>query len=117
MHPAPSSLIFEVNEHDFADKVLAASHHGPILVDFWAEWCPPCHAIAPVLERVVGHNHGQVRLAKIDADENMKLAGRYKLRGFPTVILFHRGEERGRFSGAKPERVVQEFLEQHLFRG
>lgn len=109
-----SGAIFDVNEHDFREKVLEASHVTPILVDFWAEWCPPCHALAPVLERIVHHDAGQLRLAKVDADENMKLAGHYKLRGFPTVILFQNGEERGRFSGAKPERVVREFLDEHL---
>jgi thioredoxin 1 len=114
MKPAASGLIFDANEHDFREKVIEASHAAPIMVDFWAEWCPPCHALAPVLERIVRHDTGQIRLAKVDADENMKLAGHYKLRGFPTVILFKNGEERGRFSGAKPERVVREFLDEHL---
>lgn len=109
-----TSLIFDVTEHDFTRKVIEASNLTPVLVDFWAEWCPPCRALTPVLERLVSHSRGQILLAKIDADENMKLAGRYQLRGFPTVILFQDGEERGRFSGAKPERLVQEFLDQHL---
>jgi putative thioredoxin len=114
MKSSASAYIYDVNEHDFRERVLEASHATPILVDFWAEWCPPCHALAPVLERIVHHDAGQLRLAKVDADENMKLAGHYKLRGFPTVILFQNGEERGRFSGAKPERVVREFLDEHL---
>jgi putative thioredoxin len=109
-----TSLIFDVTEHDFTHKVLETSSTTPVLVDFWAEWCPPCRALTPVLERVVSHHRGQLLLAKIDADENMKLAGRYQLRGFPTVILFQGGAERGRFSGAKPARLVQEFLDQHL---
>jgi thioredoxin 1 len=108
MKPAASGQIFDVSEHDFREKVLEASHATPIMVDFWAEWCPPCHALAPVLERIVRHDTGQIRLAKVDAD------GHYKLRGFPTVILFKNGEERGRFSGAKPERVVRAFLDEHL---
>ncbi len=106
-------MIFDVNEHDFTHKVLDASRDKPVMVDFWAEWCPPCRALTPVLERVV-HQRRDVRLAKVDADENMRLAGRYQLRGFPTVILFRNGEELGRFSSARSPQWVQAFLDQHL---
>jgi len=106
-------LIFDVNEHDFAHKVLDTSRDKPVMVDFWAEWCPPCRALTPVLERVV-HTRRDIHLAKVDADENMKLAGRYQLRGFPTVILFVNGEEVARFSSARPAQWVQAFLDQHL---
>ncbi len=67
--------IFDVNEHDFVHKVLDASRDMPVMVDFWAVWCPPCRALTPVLERVV-HARRDIHLAKVDADENMKLAGR-----------------------------------------
>lgn len=106
--------IFDIHLHDFERDVLEAS--VPVMVDFWADWCSPCRALTPVLERVVNSLHGSVRLAKIEVDEgdNMKLAGRYSLRGFPTVILFGNGEELGRFSSAKPEHWVRQFLEDHL---
>lgn len=106
-------LIFDVNEHDFTHKVLDASRDKPVMVDFWADWCPPCRVLTPVLERIT-QLRDDVRLAKIEVDENMKLAGRYQLRGFPTVILFRDGEERGRFSSARTLQQVQAFLEQHL---
>lgn len=109
-----TALIFDVNEDSFQEKVLDASHERPIMVDFWAEWCPPCHALTPVLERVTASYHGDVLLAKVEADDNMKLAGRYQLRGFPTVIMFYQGKERGRFSGAKPEPFVRDFIEEAL---
>lgn len=111
MSPA---LIFDVNEPDFDEQVIQASATAPVLVDFWAEWCPPCRALTPVLEKVVRASAGAVRLAKVDADENMKLAGRYGLRGFPTVILFVNGTEVGRFSSFRPESFVRGFLEEHL---
>ncbi len=78
-------LIFECGVDDFDAKVVAASADGPVLVDFWADWCAPCHAIAPHLQRVVSEMDGAVRLAKVEVDdgENMKLAGHYRLRGFP----------------------------------
>jgi thioredoxin 1 len=86
-------------------------------VDFWADWCSPCLVIAPQLARVIPEYEGRVLLAKIDADENMKLAGRYKLRGFPTLILFIDGEEVDRFGGAKPAQAIREFLDRHLADG
>lgn len=109
-----SPVIFDVSEQDFAEKVLEVSRQQPVMVDFWADWCPPCRAITPVLEKVARGLHGEVRLAKVEADENMRLAGRYQLRGFPTVILFVGGEEVGRFSGARSEQQVRAFLSDHL---
>ncbi len=109
-----ASLIFSANEDDFSLSVIDASHARPVLVDFWADWCAPCRALTPVLERVTHAYGGAVRLAKVEVDENMRLAGRYGLRGFPTVILFDRGMERGRFSGARPEAFVRDFIDGHL---
>ena len=112
----PEKNIFDVHLHDFEQQVLAASHHSPILVDFWADWCSPCIAIAPVLTRVVDSFQGKVKLAKLEVDEgdNMKLAGKYRVRGFPTIILFLDGEEQDRFSSARPAHFIQEFIEKHL---
>lgn len=107
-------VIFDVSEQDFSEKVLEASRQRPVMVDFWAEWCPPCRALTPVLEKVTRGLHGEALLAKVEADENMRLAGCYQLRGFPTVILFVGGEEVGRFSGAHSEQQVRAFLSDHL---
>lgn len=108
-------LIFDTSLENFEREVIAASHDTPILVDFWADWCPPCIVLAPILERVVQAYGGRVRLAKVEVDEgdNMKLAGRYGLRGFPTVLLFIDGEEKARFASARPESWVRDFLAQH----
>lgn len=113
---APTDRIFESHLEDFDASVLEASHRHPVLVDFWAEWCAPCLVIAPVLERVVQGFDGDLTLAKVevDAGENMKLAGRYRVRGFPTVMLFRGGIEQGRFSGARSAVQIQSFLEQSL---
>src|SRR3989344_1978771 len=110
----PHSVIFDVSEQDFSEKVLEVSRQRPVMGDFWADWCPPCRALTPVLEKVARGLHGEVLLAKVEADENMRLAGRYQLRGFPTVILFVGGEEVGRFSGARSEQQVRAFLTDHL---
>lgn len=105
---------FEVTVDDFDQKVIAASHDRPVMVDFWAEWCPPCVALDPALKQVLGEYAGRVLLGKVEVDDNMKLAGHYQLRGFPTVLLFKDGEIVDRFHGAKPVQFLREFLEPHL---
>ncbi len=107
--------IFNVHLEDFQKQVIDASQHRPILVDLWAEWCSPCRVIAPVLEKIAQEFGDQLGIAKVEVDEgeNMKLAGKYQVRGFPTLILFDKGEEQGRFSGAKPLHFIREFLEDH----
>lgn len=109
-------MIFDTSLNTFDDDVLARSEQTPVLVDFWADWCSPCLVIAPVLERVLNELDGAVRLARLEVDEgeNMKLAGHYRVRGFPTVILFHRGQELARFSGARPANWIRRFIDEHL---
>ena len=112
----PGNLIFSAGLDDFEERVIGDSRAAPILVDFWADWCAPCHAIAPHLTRVINGLAGKVRLAKVEVDdgENMKLAGRYRLRGFPTVMLFVGGEELGRFAGARPAHLIEDWIAEHL---
>ncbi|WP_428623197.1 thioredoxin family protein [Sedimenticola sp.] len=109
-----SPYIFDVDVAGFEQLVLEASEQQPVLVDFWAEWCSPCLTLAPALERVINGHEGAILLAKIEVDDNMKLAGHYRLRGFPTVILFHRKQELGRFSGARAGHWIEEWLAEHL---
>jgi len=107
--------IFVVDLHEFDDKVIKASHEKPILVDLWADWCSPCRVIAPILEKLVLELEGEIGIAKVEVDDgdNMKLAGHYKVRGFPTLILFQNGHEAGRFSGAKPLQFIRQFIDEH----
>jgi putative thioredoxin len=115
-HDLPAAnLVFDTHLEHFDRDVIEASQALPMLVDFWADWCPPCRALTPVLERVVAQHAGKIRMAKVEVDEgdNMKLAGRYALRGFPTVLLFVGGEIVGRFSSARPESWVREFIAEH----
>lgn len=111
-----NSTIFDIDLDDFEQRVLQASAEQPVLVDSWADWCAPCLAIAPLLTRVVAAYEGKVLLAKLEVDEgdNMKLAGRYRVRGFPTIILFSHGDEQDRFSSARPAQFIQQFIQQHL---
>ena len=108
--------IFDVSLEDFEQRVIEASQQQPILVDLWAEWCPPCVVIAPVLAQIIHNAAGKLSLAKLEVDEgeNMKIAGRYRVRGFPTILLIHEGIEKGRFSGAKPRGFIKQFIDESL---
>jgi len=108
-----SSFVFDVDEACFQRQVIEASAEQPILVDFWAEWCAPCLALAPALVQAVAEYEGGIRLAKLEVDDNMRLAGHYRLRGFPTVIMFHQGQELGRFSGAHPMHWIRDWIDEH----
>ena len=109
-----SPHIYNVEEATYDEKVIQASRRQPVLVDFWAEWCAPCLSLAPALERVVDELEGLVLLAKVEVDDNMRLAGHYRLRGFPTVILFVDGEEIGRFHGSRASHWLRAWIEEHL---
>ena len=110
------AIIYDVDLEQFDDRVLAASHDVPVLIDLWAQWCSPCLVIAPLLKQLVEEYEGKLKLAKIEVDEgeNMKLAGHYKVRGFPTVILIIKGEEVARFSGAKPLSFLRNFVNENI---
>ena len=116
-HPAPVPYITDADEHNFAERALAASEQRLVLVDFWAEWCPPCRALAPTLEAVARELEGRLLLVKVEVDDNMRLAGHYKLRGFPTVILFRHREQVARFAGNRPLHVVRDLVAEHLEEG
>ena len=106
-----SAFSVDVTTADFEQAVLETSKTVPVIVDFWAEWCGPCRALKPVLEKLAAEYAGKFRLAKINSDENQPLAQRYGVRGIPNVKAFVDGELVDEFSGALPESQVRQFLD------
>ena len=104
-------MAIDVDEAGFEQAVIERSRSVPVLVDFWAEWCGPCHMLAPVIERAVDATDGAVELVKIDIDANPNIARRYGIQGIPNVKAFRDGELVDEFTGAQPPAVVERFVE------
>jgi thioredoxin 2 len=98
-----------VHSAEVFDELVGAAQ-VPVLVDFWAAWCGPCHAVAPELEKVATERSGKVVVAKVDTEALPEVAARFGIRSIPTMILFRDGRESKRVAGAMPARAIEEQL-------
>ena len=98
-----SPNVVMLSDADFEEKVLKSS--SPVLVDFWADWCGPCKAIAPFLDQLADEFQGKVTIAKLNVDENTKYASQYGVRSIPTLILFQNGTQKDIVIGADAGKI------------
>ena len=107
-----SADIIAVTDDSFDNDVLSGD--DPVLVDFWAEWCGPCRAVAPVIEELAAEYRDRLKVAKLNVDDNPKTPPRYGIRGIPTLIVFRNGEVAGQRVGALSKSQLTAFIEEHL---
>lgn len=99
-----------VTDSNFEEEVL--KNNKPVLVDFWAPWCGPCRAIAPVIEELAKEYEGQIDMVKMNVDENPTTSGKYGIRAIPTLILFKNGDVVGQVTGAVSKSNLKEMINQ-----
>ena len=104
--------VTEVDDQAFDQEILKADM--PVLVDFWADWCVPCHMVSPVVEEIGRDKADILKVAKLNVDDNPESAQRYGVMSIPTLILFVGGEERARVVGAKPKETILRELQEHI---
>lgn len=107
-----SEKIIHLTDSSFESDVLKAE--GPVLVDFWAEWCGPCKMIAPILDDIAAEYEGKLTIAKLNIDENPATAPQYGIRGIPTLLLFKNGAVAATKVGALSKSQLKDFLDNSL---
>jgi len=104
--------LLTVDEANFDELVLRADK--PVLVDFWAQWCPPCHQIVPILKQVADERADRLTVVKVNSDENPAISARYRVMALPTLMLFHHGELIWSVVGARPKAKLLKELDDAL---
>ena len=107
-----SDLIKHTSDASFDSDVLQADK--PVLVDYWAEWCGPCKAIAPVLDEIAKQYAGKLKVAKVNVDENQEIPRKYGIRGIPTLMLFKNGNMEAQKVGALSKSQLTAFLDSNI---
>jgi thioredoxin len=106
------SAVHEITDDQFEAEVLGSEL--PVLVEFWAQWCGPCHMLAPVVEKIAEERTDALRVVKINSDENPLVSARYRVLGLPTMILFDGGEAVLQLTGARPKSAIERELDKVL---
>src|SRR5579864_2074270 len=98
--------ISSVTDVSFQAEVIEASNSQPVMVDFWADWCRPCHMLAPTVAEIAQTYAGKLKVVKLNVDENVNSAGRYSIRGIPTLLVFKGGQVADQIVGAVPKEQI-----------
>src|SRR6202142_4098325 len=111
---ADNNSIQAVTDGNFEAEVLTASATQPVLVDFWAEWCRPCHMLAPTVAEIAQDYTGKLKVMNLNENEPMTPAGRYRVQGIPTLLLFKNGQVVEQIVGAVPKEQITKAVDRHL---
>jgi len=103
-----------VTDANFQNDVIEASKTQPVVVDFWAEWCGPCRALSPTVEEIAREHAGKVKVVKLNVDENMNSAGKFNIRGIPTLLVFKGGQVADQIVGAVPKDHIEKVIQRHI---
>lgn len=103
-----------VSDATFQSEVIDASKSEPVMVDFWAEWCRPCHMLAPTVEEIAKEHVGKLKVVKLNVDENINTPGKFNIRGIPTLLVFKGGQVADQIVGAVPKDQIEKILQRHL---
>jgi thioredoxin 1 len=106
--------ILAVNDGNFDAEVLEASKAQPVMVDFWAEWCRPCHMLAPTVAEIAQDYAGKLKVTKLNVDEAVSSPSRYRVQGIPTLLVFKDGQVVEQIVGAVPKDQITKALARHL---
>jgi thioredoxin 1 len=106
--------IANVTDNSFQVEVIEASKVQLVMVDFWAEWCGPCHALAPTVAEIAGDYSGRLKVVKLNVDENINTPGRFNIRGIPTLLIFKGGQVAEQIVGAVPKEQITKVLSRHV---
>ena len=106
-----STTVLEVTDANFDQEVLKSDQ--PVLIDFWAVWCGPCKALAPIVDEVAQSYSGKVKVAKMNVDQNPGTPGRYGIRGIPTLLLFKGGQVKEQIVGYVPKETIEKAIDKH----
>jgi len=107
-------MLAATNVTDSSFKVDVLDSEVPVLVDFWAPWCGPCRMVAPVVEEIAAQYEGQLKVVKVNTDENPNIAGQYGIRSIPTLMIFKNGEKVDTVVGAVPKTTLSKAVEPYL---
>ncbi|HKS67266.1 MAG TPA: thioredoxin [Candidatus Acidoferrales bacterium] len=109
-----SENIQAVSDANFQADVIEASKTQPVIVDFWADWCRPCHMLSPTVEEIAREQAGKIKVVKLNVDENTNTPPRYNIRGIPTLLFFKGGQVADQVVGAVPKEQILKVIERHV---